>query len=536
MRLEQLERGTSRTKEELHLMHLKKKTRKRTRRFEIDGTVITTTTSKVIYGDEENGAVYDDHIFRKQELRELKMLQKYEQKQFQDLALKSNFAREQQEKHFDQERVTMLRTYEADLEAMTRTQRQQVERAEQQQDSDLRLASKKIRTEQERELKQFREGLKQELRLLKQEVDLMPKDVRKSTFRTRKELLEAEHTEREKLFLEKLNENHESSLRRLSDTHREKIALMERQFLQQKQQLLRSRESALWELEERHIHERHQLNKRQLKDIFFLQRHQMLNRHEKELEQVKRMNQRKEDDLAKRPATEKRALLKRIRTEMKAREMMFRESMRISISTNMLDPDQERERIKKQQKAFLQFQENEKKRYRAEQQRFELKHQRALEELRATSEATIKELEGLQNEKRKMLMEHETMKLKEQEEGYTRELREWKAQLKPRKQVSCCPSELTLMELQFERERYGLPYLFSATSWLALQSVATRRNNAAPPSPSPSLRGPPPNATPAATRARKHRGGTTSAPNSPTSKRNLLYKPLKPTGYFAGTR
>lgn len=41
----------------------------------------------------------------------------------------------------------------------------------------------------------------------------------------------------EKLFLEKLNENHESSLRRQSDSHREKIALMERQFLQQKQQV-----------------------------------------------------------------------------------------------------------------------------------------------------------------------------------------------------------------------------------------------------------------------------------------------------------
>lgn len=64
-----------------------------------------------------------------------------------------------------------------------------------------------------------------------------------------------------------------------------------------------------------------------------------------------------------------------------------------------------------------------------------MKHQRQLEELRATSEATIKELEQLQNEKRKMLMEHETMKLKEREEAYSRELREWKAQLKPRKQV-----------------------------------------------------------------------------------------------------
>lgn len=34
-------------------------------------------------------------------------------------------------------------------------------------------------------------------------------------------------------------------------------------------------------------------------------------------------------------------------------------------------------------------------------------------------------------------MEHETTKLKEQEELYARELREWKAHLKPRKQVIC---------------------------------------------------------------------------------------------------
>lgn len=75
-----------------------------------------------------------------------------------------------------------------------------------------------------------------------------------------------------------------------------------------------------------------------------------------------------------------------------------------------------------------------------------MKHQRQLEELRATSEATIKELEQLQNEKRKMLMEHETMKLKEREEAYSRELREWKAQLKPRKQVRS--AQLVLLTTQ----------------------------------------------------------------------------------------
>lgn len=45
-------------------MNLKKKTRKRTRKFEIDGVVVTTTTSKVIYGDEDSGRGYDDHLFR----------------------------------------------------------------------------------------------------------------------------------------------------------------------------------------------------------------------------------------------------------------------------------------------------------------------------------------------------------------------------------------------------------------------------------------------------------------------------------------
>ncbi|XP_018351942.1 PREDICTED: serine/threonine-protein kinase 10 isoform X2 [Trachymyrmex septentrionalis] len=436
----------TRTKEDIQMMNLKKKTRKRTRKFEIDGVMMTTTTSRVIYGDDENGKVYDDQIFRKQELRELKMLQKMEQKQYQDLSQKAQFNKDQQEKRFEQERQILERSAEADLEALARQQRQQIERAEAQQEVDLRVSSKKIRSEQERELKQFREGLKQELRLLKQEIDLMPKDKRKSTFKIRKEKLEAEHEEREKLFLEKLNESHEMSLRRLSDSHREKIALMERQFLQQKQQLMRGREAAIWEQEERQIHERQQLLKKQLKDIFFLQRHQMLIRHEKELEQMKRMNQRKEEELIKRQTVERRNLPKRIRNEMKAREMMFRESMRISMSSVLApDPDAEREKLKK-------FQENEKKRYRAEQQRFELKHSRQLEEVRAQSDATIKELEQLQNEKRKMLMEHETLKLKEQEEAYGREIREWKALLKPRKQKL---EEQFALQLEEQEAIYG---------------------------------------------------------------------------------
>ncbi|XP_052120283.1 serine/threonine-protein kinase 10 isoform X2 [Frankliniella occidentalis] len=486
----------SRSKEDIILHNLKKKTRKRTRKFEIDGVVVTTTTSRVIYGDDEDGGgIYDDHILRKQELRELKMLQKQEQKQFQDLSFKAQFAKDNQEKKIGQERDSLCRAYDQDLDGLIRQQKQTVEKIETQQDSELRAASKKIRAEQERELKEFRESQKQELRLLKQEVDLMPKDKRKSTFKARKEKLEAEHEEREKAFLEKLNENHEGSLRRLSDAHRDRIALTERQYLQQKQQLMRAREAAIWEMEERHIHDKQQLVKKQLKDIFFLQRHQMLCRHDKELEQIKRMNIRKEEELLKRQTVEKRALPKRIRNEMKAREMMFRESVRIN-SHSHSDPDEERERLKK-------FQENEKKRYRAEQSRFELKHKRQLEELRATSDATIKELEQLQNEKRKMLLEHETMKLKEQEEAYMRELKEWKAHLKPRKQQLLGEFDRQAQELEEKRQLCALlPFspgkrslsrsstamsLLSFSSSSSFPTTSNPYTYSPPSSPSPSL-------------------------------------------------
>uniref|UniRef100_A0A1I8PK28 Protein kinase domain-containing protein n=1 Tax=Stomoxys calcitrans TaxID=35570 RepID=A0A1I8PK28_STOCA len=412
------------TKEEIELKNLRKKTRKRTRKFEIDGVQVTTTTSRVIYGDDETGRLYDDHVFRKQELRELKMLQKQEKKQQTDLQLKEQIGKEQQDRRFEQERTSLEKTYEADMDALARQHKQLIEKTEQSQEHELRSSSKRIRAEQEKELKIFRENLKQEIHLLKQEVDLLPKDKRKDEFKQRRSAMELDHEEKERSFLDSLKERHELLLRRLSEKHRDHLATIHRNFLQQKQNAMRTREALLWELEEKQLHERHQLSKRHVKEMCFMQRHQMIVRHEKELDQVKRMLQRKEEDLVKKQALEKRALPKRIRAERKARELMFRESLRISSN---LDPDVERDRLKK-------FQEQDKKRYTQEERRFEIKHQKQLEELRATRETTIRELEQLQNEKRKALVEHEHAKLAQIDDRLKAELREWKDQLIPRKQ------------------------------------------------------------------------------------------------------
>lgn len=46
-----------------------------------------------------------------------------------------------------------------------------------------------------------------------------------------------------------------------------------------------------------------------------------------------------------------------------------------------------------------------------------------------------RELEQMQNEKRKALLEHESAKLRECDEGLQREMKDWKLLLMPRKQV-----------------------------------------------------------------------------------------------------
>lgn len=56
------------------------------------------------------------------------------------------------------------------------------------------------------------------------------------------------------------------------------------------------------------------------------------------------MLQRKEEELIKRQTVEKRAYPKRVRTERKARDMMFRESLRISMQ---YDSQAEQDKIKK---------------------------------------------------------------------------------------------------------------------------------------------------------------------------------------------
>ncbi|XP_067852516.1 serine/threonine-protein kinase 10 isoform X2 [Heptranchias perlo] len=368
------------------------KTLKRTRKFVVDGVEVSVTTSKIIGEDEKKAE--EMRFLRRQELRELRLLQKEEHRAQTQLNLKLQQQLEQMLRRFEQEMNAKKKFFDTELENLERQQKQLIEKMEQEHTNRLRDEAKRIKAEQEREYTKFIDQLK-----------------------TKKK--------EEQEFQSKQHQELDMALKKIIAQNKKEISDQERICLAKKQQLMRDREAAIWELEEHHLQEKHQFLKQQLKDQYFLQRHQLLKKHEKELEQMQRYNQRMIEQLKIRQQQEKNRLPKIQRSEGKTRMVMYKKSLRIN-STGSHTED--REKIK-------QFAQQEEKRQKMEKQNQQIKHESQMRDMQHACENNIQELQQLQNEKCHLLIEHETQKLKALDENHNQQLKEWQEKLRPRKKA-----------------------------------------------------------------------------------------------------
>uniref|UniRef100_A0A1I7ZIZ5 Protein kinase domain-containing protein n=1 Tax=Steinernema glaseri TaxID=37863 RepID=A0A1I7ZIZ5_9BILA len=392
---------------------------KKTRTYVVDGVEVTSTTLHVL------GAKQDFEL-RKQEMQDLKRMQREEARQHKELLERTELMKEQLHRKFGQEQLNLHKSYDAEIENLARTQKRQMEETERSQEDEMRQTSKRLRVEQERELRAFRDRQKQEVKILKQEIEFLPKAQRKDRWRDAKEEIERRHAAEEGKFTEELEQTHDIMMNRLRQNHLERMSMLERQFLEQKHQLERSRESADWELEERRIIERQQLLKQALKDQFFLQRSNMLARHQKELDHVRKINMTNEEELVRALALDRKKLPKMLRAESKTRTIMFKESLRINTQGENVSEWSERMR---------RFDEQEKIRIRNAMEDHERKCKKRLTAAREQNAETVKELEEIQNEKRKMLLETEQSKLAQFDGECINVIQTWKEGLPKRKEV-----------------------------------------------------------------------------------------------------
>ncbi|KAB1259651.1 Serine/threonine-protein kinase 10 [Camelus dromedarius] len=427
---------------------LHNKTLKRTRKFVVDGVEVSITTSKIISEDEKKDEEmrflrqgWEGLRRRRQELRELRLLQKEEHRNQTQLSSKHELQLEQMHKRFEQEINAKKKFFDTELENLERQQKQQVEKMEQDHAVRRREEAKRIRLEQERDYAKFQEQLKLMKKEVKNEVEKLPRQQRKESMKQKME----EHTQKKQLlhpseapcFLfgslavlsltlaAKQKEDLELAMKRITADNRREICDKERECLSKKQELLRDREAALWEMEEHQLQERHQLVKQQLKDQYFLQRHELVRKHEKEREQMQRYNQRMLEQLKVRQQQEKARLPKIQRSEGKTRMAMYKKSLHINGAGSAAE---QREKIK-------QFSQQEEKRQKSERLQQQQKHENQTRDMVAQCESNMNELQQLQNEKCHLLVEHETQKLKALDESHNQNLKDWRDKLRPRKKA-----------------------------------------------------------------------------------------------------
>ncbi|XP_051902775.1 serine/threonine-protein kinase 10 [Hippocampus zosterae] len=398
-----------------------RKTLRRTRKFVIDGVEVSVTTSKIIRDDEKKNE--EMRFLRRQELRELRLLQKEEQRALTQLQTKMETQKDQMQKRFDQEMNLKKKFYDTEMENLEKHQKQTIERMETDHQSKLKDETKRIKAEQQREYQRFQDQLKHLKKEVKQSVDKLPRSERKEQLKHRMNSFQETKQQEETQFLAAQKNHLESTLYQITCNNKKEIADTEQDCLNKKQQLIRDRESSVWELEERSLHERHQLLKQQLKDQYFQQRHLLLKKHSMEKEHMQSYNQRMIELLRVRQQQEKSRLPKNQRNEAKTRLAMFKKSLRINSSGNS---SEDREKIK-------QFSQQEEKRQKNERQQQQLKHENQMRDMVANCEGNIRDLQQLQNEKAHVLLENETLRLKQLDEQHNQQLKDWREQLKPRK-------------------------------------------------------------------------------------------------------
>ncbi|XP_048175934.1 serine/threonine-protein kinase 10 isoform X2 [Corvus hawaiiensis] len=400
-----------------------KKTLKRTRKFVVDGVEVSVTTSKIISEDEKKDE--EMRFLRRQELRELRLLQKEEHRNQAQLNSKHQLQLEQMLRRFEQEMMAKKKFYDTELENLERQQKQQIERMEQEHSLRRREEAKRIRLEQERDHARFLEQLKQMKKEVKNEVEKLPRQQRKGNLKAKMDDFTQKKQTMEQEFLAKQKEDLEQAMKNITAQNKKEICDKERECLNKKQQLMRDREACIWDLEERQQQEKHQLVKQQLKDQYFLQRHELLRKHEKEREQMQRYNQRMLEQLKVRQQQERARLPKIQRSEGKTRMAMYKKSLHIHSSGSAAE---QREKIK-------QFALQEEKRQKAERLHQQQKHESQMKDMQAQCESNTNELQHLQNEKCHLLIEHETQKLKSLDENHNQHMKEWRDKLRPRKKA-----------------------------------------------------------------------------------------------------
>ncbi|KAG5451242.1 serine threonine kinase 10, partial [Clonorchis sinensis] len=285
----------------------------RTRRFVVDGKVITTTTKHIIPVNAEVLKQREEDLnSRKAELRAFRMLGKQEARQTRELTAKAVQQKEQLETKLATEFLALKRGYEQKLEVVSRNYRAQLERLEKEYETD----SKRIRSTTVKEGQTFKEQLRKELdKCSRAERKMAMRELNSdnSLFSGGSTSLSASLTSLNSLhsnssqksvisqqllsFREQQGVRFTSHMKQLTLAFQERLYHLREEELVEKHTIRMNFEQEKWKMEQRHMHMRHQLSRSKLQDFFSIKRQKLAGLLELELYELRQTITREREKL-----------------------------------------------------------------------------------------------------------------------------------------------------------------------------------------------------------------------------------------------
>ncbi|XP_053319768.1 serine/threonine-protein kinase 10-A-like [Spea bombifrons] len=350
----------------------------------------------------------EERTVRRQELQQLRLLQREEKKSQSQLVQKMQKEREFMFRHIEQEIIGKKQHYDHEIETLERQMVQAREWREREHTNRLRQDALRLKAQQQKE-------------------------------RTKKKAELKEKWQEDKYLLEQQQELNEA-LQKVVNEHKRKTMNIEREHLCKIHSLKSARESVILRLEERHLQEKYQLFQQQVAEQHALQKQQLSKRHEKEIERLKHYQNLLLDELKSQQVQERTQSQKAQRCESKTRLAVFKEGMK---SQGMSTAEQ-KERTK-------QFLLREAARQKEDCQRQQQRQERELQSLKQQLEETCKELMQIQEDKMKILQAQKAKKLQQLDAEHDMETEQWRERTRLSKEN--LESELASRQQQISESR-----------------------------------------------------------------------------------
>ncbi|CAF1558487.1 unnamed protein product [Adineta ricciae] len=379
----------------------RRRTIRTTRRFVgPDGKQAEIVTTRI----EEPQNDYQSRLLeRKEAHREFRRLYHLEEKRRQQLLLRHEYEIDEQRHEFRRKREELMRKYEIELQTIEQKHKIEIERENVLLTNEYNKKIKQMKSEQEKDFKQFRDQLREQIKQIKREYD-SSNDSQLSKEQLKRYITDKEEESylREKEYLDNQQRLLNNQLKNVENYYAQRIDRLENEYRLKKQSVIKTHEQELCDMDELELRSRYELLRRQTKAFYTLFRTMLTQQSEKEIQQLDDQVRFERDTLEARLADDRKDWPKLWKKTQKTRSKQFRQQLLI----NKTPPEEEKLLIRK-------FENDEHERHRTYEERLKEKHYQSIEALHNKHQTARNELLAIQRQKLEQCVEFETRKLQE---------------------------------------------------------------------------------------------------------------------------